>query len=302
MEILYVKNQAIDKQRWDATIEADPKGLPYAYSWYLDKATSGNWDALITPDYEFLLPLPWNRKIFGLHQIYAPLLTQQLGIAGPNLSEIITLNFLNSIPNKFKKIVLPLNQQINNPAFRTKTNLIISLKKEYQIIQQGYKKNLVRGIRTAKEKTSINESQMINDLLTFYQQTLKGHLNFSNNDWQKIHQIVHSIHKHLETLMLEIRNEKGQRLALGIFVITKKRIVYLLGCANPEGRKSFSSSYILDTVIRQYSNTNRIFDFEGSDIPGVYKFFKSFGSEEANISIFEKNELPWLVRKLMERR
>ena len=95
MEILYVKNQAIDKQRWDATIEADPKGLPYAYSWYLDKATSGNWDALITPDYEFLLPLPWNRKIFGLHQIYAPLLTQQLGIAGPNLSEIITLNFFN---------------------------------------------------------------------------------------------------------------------------------------------------------------------------------------------------------------
>jgi len=251
MEILYVKNQAIDKTRWDATIEADLKGLPYAYSWYLDKAASGNWDALITPDYEYVLPLPWNRKIFGFQQIYAPLLTQQLGIVGPYSSETITFNFLNNIPNKFKKIVLPLNQQINNSGFRTKTNLIISLKEDYQTTQQGYKKNLVRGIRTAKEKTSINESRMINDLLTFYQQTLKSHLNFSKNDWQKIHQIVQSIDKHLETLMLEVRNKKGQRLALGIFVITKKRIVYLMGCANPEGRKSFSSSYILDTVIRQ---------------------------------------------------
>ena len=311
MEILYVKNLAIDKNRWDATIEADPQGFPYSYSWYLDKTASGNWDALITPDYEYVMPLPWNRKIFGLHQIYAPLLTQQLGIAGPILSENIIVDFLNKIPKKFKKIILPLNHQINDLSvdhkkagltFRTKTNLIISLDKDYQIIQKGYKKNLVRGIRTAKEKTSINESQMINDLLTFYQQTLKNQLNFSSKDWKKIYQIIHSIDQHLETLMLEVRNENGQRLALGIFVITKKRIVYLLGCANGEGRKSFSSSLILDSVIKQFAGTDRIFDFEGSDIPGVYKFFKSFGSDEANISIFEKNELPWLVRKVMAKR
>jgi len=302
MEILYVKNQDIDKTRWDDTIAADSQGLPYAYSWYLDKAASGNWDALITPDYQYLMPLPWNRKIFGLHQIYAPLLTQQLGITGPNLSETISLNFINSIPKKFKKVVFPLNIQIDQSGFRIKKNLVLSLSDSYKKIEEGYKKNLIRGIRTASNKTSINKSLMVDNLLTFYQQTLKDHLNFSKKDWEKIYQIIQSIDKHLETLMLEVRNENGQRLALGIFVITKKRIIYLLGCANAEGRKNFSSSFILDTVIKQYESTDRIFDFEGSDIPGIYKFFKSFGSKEANISIFEKNELPLLVRKLMARR
>ncbi len=302
MEIIYVKNREIDRERWDTTVASDPQGLPYAYSWYLDQATSGQWDALITPDYKYVMPLPWNRKIFGIQQIFAPLLTQQLGIAGPNLSEETTTIFLNSIPKKFKKIVFPLNQKINHPKCRTKTNLVISLTSSHEKIQEGYKRNLIRGIRTAAEKTSINESLLINDLLTFYQQTLKSQLHFSQKDWQRIHQILQAATQYLEPLMLEVRNEHGQRLALGIFIITDKRIVYLMGCANAEGRKKFSSSFILDTVIKRYAATNRIFDFEGSDIPGVYKFFKSFGSEEANFSVYEKNELPWLVRKGMERR
>jgi hypothetical protein len=302
MDIIHIKNQAIDKARWDATISADQQGLPYAYSWYLDHVTVGQWDALITSDYQYVMPLPWNRKIFGIQQIFVPLLTQQLGIAGPDLSEDITIEFLNSIPSKFKKIVFPLNQKIDHPRCRTKTNLIISLVDDYSEIQKGYKKNLIRGIRTAAQKTSINESLLIDDLLTFYQQTLKSQLNFSGKDWQITRQILQSTTKHLETLMLEVRNENGQRLALGIFVITKKRIVYLMGCANQEGRKNFSSSFIIDTVIKQYAGTDRIFDFEGSDIPGVYKFFKSFGSKEANISIYEKNELLWLVKEAMKRR
>jgi len=302
MEILYLKNRDIDKARWDVTVADDLQGLPYAYSWYLDQSTSGQWDALITPDYQYAMPLPWNGKIFGIKQIFAPLLTQQLGIAGPNLSEEITINFLNSIPKKFKKIVYPLNQSIDHPDCRTKTNLVISLSNSHQKIQEGYKKNLIRGIRTAAEKTSINESLMINDLLTFYQQTLESKLPFSQKDWQHIRQLLQAATQHLETLMLEVRNKNGQRLALGIFIITKIRIVYLMGCANAEGRKKFSSSFILDTVIKRYSGTNRIFDFEGSDIPGVYKFFKSFGGEEANISVYEKNDLPWLVREVMERR
>jgi len=301
MEILYLKNSDIDKTRWDATIAADSQGLPYAYSWYLDNA-AGQWDALITPDYQYVMPLPWNRKIFGIKQIFAPLLTQKLGIAGPNLSEAITNEFLNSIPNKFKKIVFPLNQQMEGLEFRKKTNLVISLRDDYQTIQSSYKKNLVRGIRTASEKTSLNESLMIDDLLGFYQQTLKNQLTLSQKEWQNIHRVIHAINKHLEYLSLEVRNEKGERLALGSFVITEKRIVYLMGCANAEGRKNFSSSFILDTVIKQYAGTNRTFDFEGSDIPGVYKFFKSFGGKEENISIYEKDNLPWLVRKVMELR
>ena len=36
---------------------------------------------------------------------------------------------------------------------------------------------------------------------------------------------------------------------------------------------------MLDSVIKQYANTNMVLDFEGSSIPSIESFYKSFGSD-----------------------
>ncbi len=78
MVIKYLKHKDIDKNKWDECINEAPNGLIYGMSWYLDRVCPG-WDALVSDDYEAVMPLPWKQKM-GLKYVYHPLFAQQLGV------------------------------------------------------------------------------------------------------------------------------------------------------------------------------------------------------------------------------
>ncbi|WP_337068448.1 hypothetical protein, partial [Pontibacter sp. 13R65] len=50
-----------------------------------------------------------------------------------------------------------------------------------------------------------------------------------------------------------------------------------------------------DSCIRQYAGTNRIFDFEGSMIPSVAKFYANFGGKPTTYVSLAKQHLPWYL-------
>jgi hypothetical protein len=76
--IKYLRQNQIDKKKWDECIKKSENGLIYAYSSYLD-AMADNWDAIIVNDYEVVMPLPWRRKYF-IKYLYQPPFIQQLGV------------------------------------------------------------------------------------------------------------------------------------------------------------------------------------------------------------------------------
>ena len=57
LKIFYLKHTEIDKERWDAAIGVALNALPYAYSWYLN-AVSPGWEALVSEDCDYVMPLP----------------------------------------------------------------------------------------------------------------------------------------------------------------------------------------------------------------------------------------------------
>ena len=64
------------------------------------------------------------------------------------------------------------------------------------------------------------------------------------------------------------------------FIISQKRITYLFSAVNEKGRDLQAMSLILNSVIKSYSASDYIFDFEGSMLPGVAKFIRSFGAQK----------------------
>jgi hypothetical protein len=52
----------------------------------------------------------------------------------------------------------------------------------------------------------------------------------------------------------------------------------------------------MDNLIFQFANHQMELDFEGSEIEGIARFFKSFGSEKRNYYRLRKNNLPWILR------
>jgi hypothetical protein len=49
---------------------------------------------------------------------------------------------------------------------------------------------------------------------------------------------------------------------------------------------------VLDYIIKQYSEKDMVLDFEGSHVPGIAEFYRSFGAEKKEFISLSKNNLP----------
>ena len=74
--------------------------------------------------------------------------------------------------------------------------------------------------------------------------------------------------------------QKKQVRAGAVFWILNRRIYYLFSSQTEEGKTLNSLSAILNKVIKDHSNSDKTLDFEGSIIPNIADFFKSFGAEK----------------------
>ncbi|MEI6411552.1 MAG: hypothetical protein WCR52_19340 [Bacteroidota bacterium] len=73
------------------------------------------------------------------------------------------------------------------------------------------------------------------------------------------------------------RNEQIE--AAAIFFMSGRNIIFIFAASSQSGRKTGAMRYLLDWLIRRYSGSNLVLDFEGSSVPSVEYFYKSFGAE-----------------------
>ena len=77
---------------------------------------------------------------------------------------------------------------------------------------------------------------------------------------------------------IAVLNSNGELIGGAFFLKNKQRITYLFSSINDEGREKQAMSFLLNHMLKKYSNTEYIFDFEGSMINEIASFFKSFGA------------------------
>ena len=80
-------------------------------------------------------------------------------------------------------------------------------------------------------------------------------------------------------------------VCIGFFLKYNGRIYYLFGASSKEGKKYGATTFLLDSVIKEYSKTENILDFEGSTIPSIASFYKSFGSELTHYYNYKSNAI-----------
>jgi hypothetical protein len=62
--------------------------------------------------------------------------------------------------------------------------------------------------------------------------------------------------------------------------LSNNRITYLYSIVNKHGRDLQAMSLIINSIIQKHSESSFILDFEGSMLPGVAKFIRSFGAQK----------------------
>jgi hypothetical protein len=300
--IQHLTHEQIDKTKWDLCVQQCTNVLPYAFSWYLDRVSPG-WEALVSGDYESVMPLTWKKK-WGIKYLYQPFFTQQLGVffkSKETQQEVI--HFIRAIPKSYRFIDIHLNSENHfehlDFKLRKRKNYILQLNKPYDKIAKGYDKHCLRNVKKAKRFNHFIKPAEPSDIIEFYKKH-KGleTKNVGKSDYAMLEQLCKEADKQKMMMAYGVYNDSEELLAGGLFLLSANRVIYLLGTASAKGKESRAMYALIDYMLMQRCGFQVVFDFEGSEIPGIARFFKGFGAEKETYYKFKLNHLPRLIRWL----
>jgi len=317
--VTWLKREEIDPVKWDRLIDLAPNGLVYGYSYYLD-CLAKNWGALVMGDYDLAMPLVWNRKA-GLKYIYQPPFIQRLGIFGQGLTPAVAELFIREMARRFRFIDTAISAEsvshlrepfvpglpeskipeVSITGLRERINLILPLRDSLDSVRERYSAECRVNIHKAEQRGCVFARDVsIDQAVSLYQETY-GH--FSTHTGIREYDNFRSLGEKALTLGRAIpcgvrESGTGKLLFASLLFTCPKRVYYIMGAPTPPGRKARATYFFIDQVLKLFSGSGLIFDFEGSDIPSVAEFYRRFGPDVEKYYHLHLNCLPWPLKLL----
>jgi hypothetical protein len=294
VQILPSKN--IDEAKWDECVRQNANGLIYSQYNYLN-VLSDNWHGLVVNDYKAVMALPWRKKI-GIRYYYQPAFIQQLGLIGEADKDIVASieSFCKYGDMFFNYTNWELTTKLNTAP---KVNLVIDLSKGYESISANYKKDLIQNISKAEKEnfqySGENKAGLAIEMYRLFYEARMPHV--SKTDYNNFKQLCIKLESAGMCFTRQVTKD-DELLSIGLFLKDEKRIYNLMNTTTDIGRQKEANPFLLDAVIKEFSNHNLFFDFEGSDIPGVKSFYEKFGAVNQPYFHYHHNKLPGILKLL----
>ncbi len=288
--VTYLKHGEINQAAWDAAVANEPSCLPYGFSWWLDAVCPGRWDGIIFDDYRAVMPLPkesfsprrpWSS--WARPQVQRPFFTQQCGPFGDVRPGDVASLFA-ALPATFTSFELPLTENAAAteipraffPDFRT--NYILDLSPELETIRAGYHKDLRRKLRKHGPATLLPADPEL--VIGNYRKQIAHKAGLKTKHFTRARALIRSALQHNAGYCYRVEGKDNETLATGFFPHHKGRIINLLPVSTPIGYQREGMALLIDEVIKKHRGPGSLLDFEGSDLPGIAKFFSYFGPEK----------------------
>ncbi len=302
--IRFLKNNQVNKQRWDDCIDHCPNGLIYAKSIYLDCMCPG-WNALIHEDYDWVMPLT-SRSKFGISYLYQPPFTQQLGVFAKDKSvNIPWQEILKMIGKKFK--YWQYNFNFGTPAIfdesfvvKPATNFVLHLKPGYDIIQLSYARDLFRNLeKSSRQRLHYSLATDPALAIEMYKGLYGDRMpHVTQTDYNRCKKLISLLQNEHKIVCRQVVNDQQEMLAIALLLQNKNRLYNLMNSTTEAGRKTAANHFLMDSIIREFAGQDLILDFEGSDLAGVKAFYQNFGAANQPFYMVTYNQLPWPINLL----
>lgn len=301
--IQHLSYEQIDKKKWDEAIARAFNGMVYAYSWYLDIVAPG-WEALVSDNYQTVMPLTCRSK-FGINYLFPPFFVQQLGVfSSQKLDSTRVKSFIDAIPEKYKLVEITLNSfnrlESSDYIVRENVNYELDLIQPYEQLFVNYNDNLKRNIKKAKKNhLSINRKVSPDEVIDLFRQNKGKQVgNFKPADYKRLKTLMEVASQKGKGHLWGVNTQEGELCAGAFFVDSNNRAIFLFSGLNETGKQQGAMPYLIDQFINSNSEKTITLDFEGSNDPGLAKFYKSFGSRECVYLFVGINRLPFYLRWL----
>lgn len=284
-DLFYIKRKNIDTVKYDNCIAEAINSQIYAFSWYLD-CVADDWDILVLGDYEVVMPVPFlrlKRHLF-VKKIYQPDFCQQLGVFSREiLSKEVFDTFYNEFiflkPNNYNFSSFgTTNYWQNRTTLSERLNHELSLSETYDSIYKGYSKNLKRNIKKADKISFTIRNNISKETLIRFK---KDNANYSTNrrQYTKMSKLIDVLQERNYGSIYGVF-DADEPIAACLVLHHKNRLITIISASNNIGKKYAAIHFLLNRIIENNANSDIVLDFEGSMIPGVARFYKSFGAEE----------------------
>ncbi|MGZ3867235.1 MAG: GNAT family N-acetyltransferase [Bacteroidia bacterium] len=246
----------------------------YQNDWWLDAVCGENWDAIITEKSAFAFPF---KKKYNLKLIQMPLLTHGLGPVSEELIEQLPpfdLFDLYFLPDEkaeaakwegFKKTIR-YSYQLSDISNNEKTFA-------------GFASSTRQQIRKAQKMVAVSESndvamlhQMVS--LTFARQKKKAPYSLPY-----VKDIYEACIKHKACKILIAKDKEENIHGACLLAYDKQTAYYVMGGSDPKFKSSAAYSLLMWEAIQEASKHSKEFNFCGSSIPSIAKFFSGFGAQ-----------------------
>ena len=269
--------------------------------WWLESTSQGlQWGVVeINNGGLVIASMPWVlRQRFGIQVLTQPPLTQSLGpwLAEPQpgtkysqrlaREKDLMETLINRLPDYhiFRQSFSP---EITNwlpfhwHGFQQTTCYTYRLSdlSDIEIVWSSFRENIRREIRKAKkqavkvERSSDIDSFLDVNELSFFRQKLKPPYSraFVKN-------LFEACEKNNAGAIFLARGKDGRVHAGNLLIWNEHCAYYLMGGGDPELRNSGAASLAMWEAIQFASKVSKIFDFEGSMLEPVERFFRGFGA------------------------
>ncbi|NNJ55293.1 MAG: hypothetical protein HKP14_04150 [Bacteroidia bacterium] len=285
--IRHISFNEIDFDKWDKLVSSSQNGEIFCFSWYLSNFCE--WDAIVLDNYSGAIALPTKSR-FGFRTVFQPAFIQKCIWFGKEANQ-------NDIESLLKKNYSRIHFNTNLPflRFKQRDNFVLPLSLNEDELRSNFQSALRRNLR--HEKSLQVKKGHINSVYQCYKDQY-GHLDNAINE-QEFKALEDLMKQHPDVIeSLEVYN-KDEHLASLLYLSNKqhKRIHYIMGAPTQNGRKQNAMAKAHLHVMKLHLESDWVFDFEGSSIPSVAKFYQKFGS--LNEPFFEIEENTGLLFSLV---
>jgi len=287
--IRFLKHSEIDPEKWKQAVRNSLSTNVLAEYELLDLLTDGDtWHALVENDYEAVMPLP-TRKKGVLKYVYTPFFLPQMGLFSEHeITPQKVADFLYEISKHYVLADVLMNEKTESGhGDHEFVSHSLSLYLTYNELYSQFHENTRRNIKAAqKQQVRVTvQEEKIADIIALFR-TNKGSeeaVHFRENDYARLQHVADYLLKHNLLEVYGVRTMQNELAAGALFVKDGKRRWFWFSGRNNSLSESKPMFLLLDTYIRDHSESDLYLDFNGSSNPNVARLYQGFDGKRYTI-------------------
>jgi hypothetical protein len=218
------------------------------------------------------------KRKYGVKYYSYPPFVQRLGITGHTTAsernEIFKLMKANAV---FADITCETGKEINykNINLHRSTNFTLNIDRCFNKTLQQFSKSFLYELKKSGRREIIYAHGHIMRVTALWLREYSKRSGITSKHIEKFNRLCGTLQQE-DRCYVRTAHYRNECICAVILFKDGKRLYNILNYVSEKGRLISANYFLYHQVIAEFSDQGLIFDFEGSDIPGVKKFYLKF--------------------------